>query len=205
MGAVVRFRQSGRGRQPTVGYRRARGQRRSRTPSGNVSLKFFKVTPILVLVSSVLVGAWLHVGLSVPSVAIAESQATGKGFLTAVAHLRGVEICRGGNRRARKVTCLVDGDTGWENGVKWRLDSVDTPELGRPACRNERRAGIAARDRLRDLMSGGYQIEWMGRSGTYRRKLVRIRLADGRYAGRVLIREGLAQPWPNSGNIWCNF
>ena len=50
-----------------------------------------------------------------------------------------------------------------------------------------------------------YRIEWMGSFGNYGRKLVHIRLADGRYAGRVLVQEGLAQPWPNSGNVWCNF
>ena len=43
-----------------------------------------------------------------------------------------IPICSGGNRRARKVTCLVDGDTGWEHGVKWRLKSVDTPEISKP-------------------------------------------------------------------------
>jgi len=37
-----------------------------------------------------------------------------------------ISICRGWARRA---TCLVDGDTGWENGVKWRLSDVDTPEI----------------------------------------------------------------------------
>jgi hypothetical protein len=26
----------------------------------------------------------------------------------------------------------VDGDTGWELGVKWRLTHVDTPELTSP-------------------------------------------------------------------------
>ncbi|MEO1749922.1 MAG: hypothetical protein AAFR27_15140 [Pseudomonadota bacterium] len=39
-----------------------------------------------------------------------------------------LDICTGGDRAARKVTCLVDGDTGWQNGVKWRLEGVDTPE-----------------------------------------------------------------------------
>ncbi len=115
-----------------------------------------------------------------------------------------ISVCYGGNRQARKVTCLVDGDTGWEAGVKWRLYSIDTPELSNPDCNNERSKAIAARDRLRDLMRSGYSIEWMGSSGNYGRKLVRIRFADGRYAGRVLMQEGLAQPWPNAGNVWCN-
>src|SRR5688572_18991541 len=46
----------------------------------------------------------------------------------------GVPICAGGLRAAHRVTCLVDGDTGWESGVKWRLSGVDTPELTLPGC-----------------------------------------------------------------------
>ena len=131
-------------------------------------------------------------------------QSPGNATPMAVMQQTSIGICQGGNRKARRVTCIVDGDTGWEDGVKWRLSSVDTPELSNPACNNERSKAIAARDRLRVLMRGGYRIEWMGSSGNYGRKLVRIRLADGRYAGRVLVQEGLAQPWPNSGNVWCN-
>ena len=114
-----------------------------------------------------------------------------------------IPVCSGGNRRARKATCLVDGDTGWEQGVKWRLKSVDTPEISKPGCRHERSTAIAARDRLQDLMSAGYSIGWTGANGYYGRALVRIRLADGRDAGKVLLEEKLAQPWPNSGNVWC--
>ena len=46
-------------------------------------------------------------------------------------------------------TCLIDGDTGRDNGEKWRLISIDTPELSEPECDNERRLAVAARDRLR--------------------------------------------------------
>ena len=180
---------------PRVRGRRSRYQGRSRS----IELKLFKLMPVLVLVSSLAVGAWLHYGFSLTRSSMAASQSP------AVTRWRSIEICRGGNRKARRLTCIVDGDTGWEDGVKWRLNGVDTPEISRPACAKERRTAIAARDRLRDLMSGGYRIEWIGSSGSYGRKLVRIRLADGRYAGRTLMREGLAQPWPNSGNVWCEF
>lgn len=47
-----------------------------------------------------------------------------------------LEICTGPDRAERKVTCLVDGDTGWEAGVKWRLVDVDTPNT--PLMRNVR-------------------------------------------------------------------
>ena len=115
-----------------------------------------------------------------------------------------IPVCEGGHRAARKVTCIVDGDTGWENGRKWRYMAIDTPEMpGHAGCRAEAEKAVAARDRLRTLMSSGYRINWSGRSGSYGRALVTITLADGRDAGNVLLGEGLAQPWPNSGNIWC--
>jgi endonuclease YncB( thermonuclease family) len=156
-------------------------------------------------VSSLVAGAGLHYGFSERHLPTTQGWSAVEATPAAATGWTSIDICRGGNRKARRATCIVDGDTGWENGVKWRLYSVDTPELSSPACSNERRTGIAARDRIRDLMSGGYRMEWIGSSGTYGRKLVRIRLANGRYAGQVLIQEGLAQPWPNSGNVWCNY
>lgn len=111
--------------------------------------------------------------------------------------------CIGPNRAERQVTCLVDGDTGWEGGRNWRYEGIDTPEISRPECERELELGKAATDRMRALLSGGYTILWSGASGRYGRELVTIKLADGRDAGEVLIGEGLAQPWPNDGNIWC--
>ena len=29
-----------------------------------------------------------------------------------------IPVCSGGDRAARKLTCIVDGDIGWERGVK---------------------------------------------------------------------------------------
>ena len=152
-------------------------------------------------VTAVLVGASIAAGWHILSASV---HSPGKTTPIAVMQPTSIGICDGGNRKARRVTCIVDGDTGWEGGVKWRLYSVDTPELSNPTCNNERSKAIAARDRLRVLMRDGYRIEWLGSSGNYGRKLVRIRLADGQYVGKVLMQEGLAQPWPNSGNVWCN-
>lgn len=112
-------------------------------------------------------------------------------------------VCEGGDRAARKLTCIVDGDTGWEAGVKWRMLGIDTPEISSPECEAEYTTGIAARDRLRELMARGYRIEGDGEKGAFGRDLVRIRLTDGRLAGEALMAEGLAQPWPNEGNVWC--
>ena len=101
-------------------------------------------------------------------------------------------------------TCLIDGDTGRDNGEKWRLMSIDTPELSEPECDNERRLAVAARDRLRTLLAAGYRIRASGRHDPHGRSLVDIELADGRDVSRILLTEGLAQKWPNRGNIWCD-
>lgn len=114
-------------------------------------------------------------------------------------------MCSGGNRAARKVTCLVDADTGWKRGVKWRLLDIDAPEISRPECRREAETGNRATRRLQQLMSGGYMLEDSGRKDrtSDRRALMQIILPDGRDAGQILIKEGLSQPWPNRGNKWC--
>jgi micrococcal nuclease len=117
-----------------------------------------------------------------------------------------IDICSGGNRAARGVTCIVDGDTGWEQGAKWRMLGIDTPETHQAECDNEKIVGYQATDRLRQLMSRGYSLEGNGEKDrtSDRRDLVRVVLDDGRDAGQVLVEEGLAQPWPNKGNKWCD-
>lgn len=119
----------------------------------------------------------------------------------------GIDVCKGGHRAARHVTCIYDGDTGWERGVKWRLLAIDAPELSGTQCQRELTMGQRSRDRLIHLMRGGYVIQWSNRQdrkGKRGRQLVTIQLRDGRDAGAVLIQEGFAQRWPNTGNVWCD-
>ena len=116
-----------------------------------------------------------------------------------------IDICSGGNRAARKVTCIVDGDTIWQEGVKMRLLDIDTPETFEAQCDREKQIGKKATERLQVLMSRGYRVADSGEKDrtSDRQDLVRVKLPDGRDAGQVLIMEGLAQPWPNKGNRWC--
>jgi micrococcal nuclease len=100
-------------------------------------------------------------------------------------------------------TCLVDGDTGWERGVKWRLSDVDAPEISKACCAPEHQLGLAARDRLQHLMSNGYTIVWLERADRYGRQLVDIKLGNGWDAGRLLLSEGLARPYPTRQKPWC--
>ncbi|WP_165931946.1 thermonuclease family protein [Neorhizobium sp. JUb45] len=117
-----------------------------------------------------------------------------------------IDTCSGGNRAARKVTCVVDGDTIWQRGVKMRLLDIDAPETSGAQCDRERAIGKQATHRLQQLMASGYRIIDDGKKDrtSDRRSLVRVILPDGRDAGKVLIHEGLAQHWPNVGNRWCD-
>ena len=105
-----------------------------------------------------------------------------------------MEMCRGGDRAARKVTCIVDGDTVWIKGVKMRLLDIDAPEI-HGQCEAETLIAGRSAERLAELMAPGYTLQDSGRKDrtSDRRALVRIRLADGRDAGAALVEEGLAQ------------
>ncbi len=118
---------------------------------------------------------------------------------------RAIEECSGGDRADRKVTCVVDGDTLWERGKKLRMLEIDAPETFGAACDRERKIGEAAKNRLIALMNRGYRIDYSGNKDwtSDKRDLVHVILSDGRDAGTVLINEGLAQRWPNKGNVWC--
>lgn len=121
-------------------------------------------------------------------------------------HAHAIEMCSGGNRAERKLTCLVDGDTGWENGVKWRLLDIDTPEYPAEAeCPQEVPIARRATQRMQELMSSGYTIEWVHAQDDTeaKRELVNIRLPDRRNAGVVLVEEGLAVAWPHEPLVWC--
>ncbi|KQV39194.1 hypothetical protein ASE37_21855 [Rhizobium sp. Root268] len=57
-----------------------------------------------------------------------------------------LEMCSGGNRAERKVTCIVDGDTGCQARVNWRLLDIDTPETDHAECSEEREIGKRAEE-----------------------------------------------------------
>lgn len=102
-------------------------------------------------------------------------------------------------------TCLVDADTGWQDGTKWRFEGVDAPEMDDKAeCAAEREKAAKALGRLKSLMTEGYAISDSGRKDKFGRSLVKVALLDGRDAGNLLISEGLARAWPNTGNVWCD-
>lgn len=122
------------------------------------------------------------------------------------ADLTGTITGSGGIAECRLIrrTCLVDGDTGWQDGTKWRMQGIDAPEMDDKAeCESERVKATASLQRLTELMAPGDSIKGSGKNDRFGRALVDVLLNDGRDAGKLLIAEALAQPWPNNGNVWC--
>jgi endonuclease YncB( thermonuclease family) len=106
---------------------------------------------------------------------------------------------------------VVDGDT-WAvfGGETIRELGIDAPEsrylFGRElwACDAEKALGDQAKARLEELLlDGPIRIETNGDRDRYDRLLARAVLPDGRYAGDVLIEEGLAVPWAGRQHDWC--
>ena len=105
---------------------------------------------------------------------------------------------------ATRVTCVVDGDTIWLNGVNLRLESYDTPEPYDQICGGANEVALAhkASARLLQLLnSNAFSIETSGQD-RYGRTLGTLRIG-GQDVGDILIREGLARSWPNGREFWC--
>lgn len=103
-----------------------------------------------------------------------------------------------------RVTCVVDGDTIWLNGVNLRLESYDTPEPHNQICGGANEVALAhkASARLLQLLnSNAFNVETSGQD-RYGRTLATLRIG-GRDVGDILIGEGLARSWPDGDEFWC--
>jgi len=101
---------------------------------------------------------------------------------------------------ARRITCVVDGDTFWLHGEKIRIANIDAPEI-RGRCEFERATARRATLRLARLLAGvGLSLARQGRD-RHGRTLATV---SGRSdIGKQLVREGLARPWSGRMEIWC--
>lgn len=100
--------------------------------------------------------------------------------------------------------CVVDGDTFWFQGEKYRIADIDTPETHPARCAEEAALGEAATDRLQQwLNDGAFSLESAERDADrYGRKL-RVPTRGGESVGSVLVDEGLARPWEGRRRPWC--
>lgn len=109
-------------------------------------------------------------------------------------------ICGSGQR----ITCVVDGDTFWFRGEKIRIADIDTPELSPPRCQRERELGLAAKQRLLDILnSGPLSLEAAERDEDRFGRKLRIVYRDRRSVGDILVAEGLARKWQGLRRSWC--
>lgn len=113
-----------------------------------------------------------------------------------------ISLCGGGERR---VTCVVDGDTFWFQGVKVRIADIDAPEISEPRCGNEKDRGLRARDRLMTLLNDGpFRLEHFGRDEDRHGRKLRVVIREGRSLGDQLVAEGLARTWDGARRSWCD-
>ncbi|WP_062345374.1 thermonuclease family protein [Novosphingobium sp. CCH12-A3] len=110
------------------------------------------------------------------------------------------ELCAPGPR----VTCVVDGDTFWLNGLKIRIADINTPETSQPACVAEARLGMRATHRLVELLNAGpFELEVQGRGTDRYGRALRVVTRNGRSLGAILEAEGLAELWKGRRSSWC--
>lgn len=101
-----------------------------------------------------------------------------------------MKTCKGHGRQ----NCVVDGDTFWLSGVKYRLACIDAKEI------DDGEDGIRARDVLaRALASPSRKIIPANKKGARGRPLARVETWYGD-VGRALVEVGLAK-FGNYSNV----
>ncbi len=100
--------------------------------------------------------------------------------------------------------CVVDGDTFWFGGDKYRIADINTPETSSPDCDAELALGLRATRRLAALLNADrFSLAPADRDiDRYGRKL-RIPTRGGESLGAVLVAEGLAENWKGYRGSWC--
>ncbi|MGI3187203.1 thermonuclease family protein [Nioella aestuarii] len=112
-----------------------------------------------------------------------------------------IDMCGSGPR----VNCVVDGDTFWLDGQKYRAFGYDTPEPQTNICGGdvERQLASQASRRFMELLNTTeITLEPRGED-RYGRILVVIR-SDGEDIADILVREGLARYYPDGEEFWCH-
>jgi micrococcal nuclease len=113
------------------------------------------------------------------------------------ASARPMPVCGSG----RRVNCVVDGDTFWLDGEKYRIANIDTPEI-KGKCSAEHTTALRARQRLAEMVENRpIQIRASGKD-RYGRTLVLVADASGDIGNR-LVGEGLAEVWGGDFIDWC--
>ena len=102
------------------------------------------------------------------------------------------------------VDCVVDGDTFWFGGAKYRIADIDTPETHGPRCAAEGALGAQATQRLQVLLNAGpFTLESVDRDEDRYGRSLRVVTRRGSSIGGMLVAEGLAREWGGARRPWC--
>lgn len=100
--------------------------------------------------------------------------------------------------------CVVDGDTFWFAGEKYRIADIDAPETHPARCTEEAALGEAATRRLRILLNeGAFTLEEADRDTDVHGRKLRIVSRGDDSIGDRLVDEGLARRWEGYRRPWC--
>ena len=109
-------------------------------------------------------------------------------------------LCHSGGGR----NCVVDGDTFWFAGEKYRIADIDTPETHPARCAEEAALGGAATERLQGLLNdGAFSLGDIDRDTDIHGRKLRIVTRGGESLGEQLVAEGLARRWEGHRRPWC--
>ncbi len=92
---------------------------------------------------------------------------------------------------AKRINCVVDGDTFWHRGAKIRIADINTAETSRAGCAFEAGLGARATLRLTQLLNAGpFALEQQGRGVDHYGRQLRIVTRGGKSPGNVWVAEG---------------
>lgn len=101
--------------------------------------------------------------------------------------------------------CVVDGDTFWYGGTKYRLFEIDAPEIaGGAKCQQEYETGVKAAYFLQSLLQSGIVNLSPHGQDRYGRTLVSVQTGKGD-ASEELLKAGLAKRFGRKfPTPWCS-
>jgi micrococcal nuclease len=103
-----------------------------------------------------------------------------------------------------RTDCVVDGDTFWYSGEKFRIADINTPELSEPQCGREAELAERATLRLTQLLNAGpFTLEPVERETDRYGRTLRVIRRGGESLGLRLVTEGLAEHWKGYRSGWC--
>ena len=97
--------------------------------------------------------------------------------------------------------CVRDGDTVFLNGQRVEI-AADAPEIAGARCASERQRGIAAANRLRELLNKG-EVTLGGTVREIDGLVLREVAVDGEDVGAAMIASGVARAYAGAGRSWC--